>query len=98
MEAWQDAELPVETLNQLTVEQLQALRHDLHVLDVRDQGEWEEGHIKDATHVPYYFIEQHLSDGQGRHALRPYEDRPLAVICGSGERSMVACSILLRHG
>lgn len=98
MAAWLEAELPVQTTNQLTVEQLHALRHDLHVLDVRDPGEWEEGHIKGALHVPYYFIEDRLEDEEGRNELRPYEDAPLAVICGSGQRSMIACSILQRHG
>jgi glyoxylase-like metal-dependent hydrolase (beta-lactamase superfamily II)/rhodanese-related sulfurtransferase len=98
MAAWQEAKLPVETLNQLTVEQLQALRQNLYVLDVRDKSEWEEGHIKEATHVPYYFIEQHLSDARGRDELHSYRERPLAVICGSGQRSMIACSILQRHG
>ncbi len=101
MDAWQQEHLPVETLDQLTVEQLQAgltAQQTLSVLDVRDPSEWDEGHIEGATHVPYYSIEQRLSDEQGRKALRPDENGALAVICGSGQRSMIACSILQRHG
>jgi hydroxyacylglutathione hydrolase len=98
MDAWLEAELPVEAIDQLTVEQLHSRRHDLRVLDVRDQGEWDEGHITGALHVPYYFIDGHLKDGQGHNELHPYENAPLAVICGSGQRSMIACSILQRHG
>lgn len=90
MIAWQEAELPVQQLRQITVEGLHSLRHDLKVLDVRDQNEWDEGHIKGATHMPYYFIEQHAQE------LDPTQ--PMAVICGSGQRSSIACSILLGRG
>ena len=94
--SWQEADLPVQTLNALSVEQLHVLQHDLHVLDVRDQSEWDEGHIKGAQHLPYYFIEQRLQEQSA--ALEHYIDQPLAVICGSGQRSAIACSILQRHG
>jgi rhodanese-related sulfurtransferase len=95
MAAWQEADLAIQTLNAMSVEQLHALRHDLRVLDVRDQGEWDEGHIKGAQHLPYYFIEQRLQERPGE--LQHYIDQPLAVICGSGQRSAIACSILQRH-
>ncbi len=90
MQAWQEADLPLQQLDQLTVETLHASIHNLKILDVRDQSEWNEGHIHAARHIPYYFVEQ-------RHAELAIS-RPLAVICGSGQRSAVACSILQRHG
>ena len=96
MAAWQEADLPVQTLNAMSVEQLHALRHDLHILDVRDQSEWDEGHIKGAQHLPYYFIEQRLQEQPAE--LEYYIDQPLAIICGSGQRSAIACSILQKHG
>ena len=89
MEAWREAELPLQALNQITVDDLHALRHDLKVLDVRDQNEWDEGHIKGAVNIPYYHIEQRLQE------LNPAQ--PLAVICGSGQRSTIASSLLQRH-
>lgn len=95
MASWQEADKTIQTLNAMTVEQLHALRHDLHILDVRDQNEWDEGHIKGAQHLPYYFIEQRLQEQPA--ALTRYIDQPLAVICGSGQRSAIACSILQRH-
>ena len=94
--AWREAELPVQQLRQLTVEELHAMHSDLAVLDVRDSSEWDEGHIKGALHIPYYFIEQHLQDEHNE--LDSYQIRPLAVICGSGQRSAIACSVLQRHG
>ena len=90
MSAWQEAGLPVQQLGQLEVEALHSLHHQVQVLDVRDQGEWDEGHIKGAIHIPYYFVEQRL---QG---LDP--TRSMAVLCASGQRSTIACSILQRHG
>ncbi len=90
MEAWREAELPLQSLEQITVGDLHALQHDLQVLDVRDPNEWQEWHIKDAIHIPYYDIEQHLQ------ALNPAQ--PMAVVCGSGQRSTIACSLLQRHG
>ena len=90
MEAWREAELPLQSLGQITVGDLYTLRPDLQVLDVRDPNEWQEGHIKGATHIPYYEIEQRLQ------MLNPAQ--PMAVLCASGQRSTIACSLLQRHG
>jgi len=89
MAAWQEADLPVQQLSQITVEALHSMRHDLKILDVRDQGEWEEGHIKGAIHIPYYFLEQRLQELDNT--------QPIALLCASGQRSSIACSLLQRH-
>ena len=90
MQAWRAAGLPIQTLEQLSVDQLSQRLPHLSVLDVRDPGEWEAGHVAGAVHMPFYTIEQHL-DGLDA-------SQPLAVICGSGQRSAVAAAILQRHG
>jgi len=90
MEAWREAGLPLQTLDQITVNDLYALRPDLQVLDTRDRNEWNEGHIQGAVSIPYYEIEQRLPELKA--------DQPLAVICGSGQRSTTASSLLQRHG
>jgi hydroxyacylglutathione hydrolase len=59
------------------------------VLDVRTPGEWEAGHIEDAVHIP-------LAELNAR--LHELPDAPLAVMCGSGYRSAIAASLLLRNG
>ena len=53
------------------------------------ESEYAEGHIPGARHIPYYFVEQRL------HELDPAQ--PLAVLCGSGQRSTLACALLQRH-
>jgi glyoxylase-like metal-dependent hydrolase (beta-lactamase superfamily II)/rhodanese-related sulfurtransferase len=63
---------------------------DLQILDVREQDEWERGHIPDSIHVPYHDI----------HAMPDAIDpqRPVAAICASGQRSAVAASLVARFG
>lgn len=90
MQAWQDDGLPVQHLEPITVDELHEQRNTFTVLDVRDQEEWDEGHIAGALHIPYYLLEQRLQELDGR--------QPLAVTCASGQRSTLACSILQRHG
>jgi hydroxyacylglutathione hydrolase len=89
MVTWQEAGLLIQQVSQLSVEEL-ASRRALTILDVRDQGEWDEGHIKGAIHLPYYTVEQRV------HTLD--RTRPLAVICASGQRSMIASALLQRQG
>ncbi|MDQ6661717.1 MAG: rhodanese-like domain-containing protein [Chloroflexota bacterium] len=90
MRVWQEAGLPVQHLAQITVEDLHSLRSTFTVLDVRDQGEWDEGHIAGAVHIPYYFVEKRKDELDST--------RPLAVLCASGQRSTLACSLLQRDG
>ncbi|HLI09551.1 MAG TPA: MBL fold metallo-hydrolase [Ktedonobacteraceae bacterium] len=95
MAAWQEAGFPVQELAQMPVEYLHALLQagnngHLLVLDVRDRGEWNEGHIAEAKHLPYYFIEERVQE------LDPAQKT--AVLCASGQRSTIACSLLQRHG
>ena len=63
---------------------------DVQVLDVREQAEWDEGHIPDSVFVPYHDIRSVPEELDAR--------RPIAVICSSGQRSGMAASLLLRHG
>lgn len=59
------------------------------VLDVRTVGEWEAGHIEGALHIPIAELNSRLAE---------VPEGPLAVLCGSGYRSAIACSLLLRNG
>jgi glyoxylase-like metal-dependent hydrolase (beta-lactamase superfamily II)/rhodanese-related sulfurtransferase len=64
----------------------------LQVLDVREDSEWEAGHLAYAHHMNF----KQLGDRLSELALKPSD--PIAVICQSGARSMISCSILLHHG
>jgi hydroxyacylglutathione hydrolase len=93
MKAWRTSGRELEILTQWTVHDLQCAVDDdpdLLVLDVRQPGEWAKGHIAGAMHI---------SGGEmpERHDEVP-DDRPVAVICGSGYRSSVIASLLQHHG
>ncbi len=60
------------------------------ILDVRERGEYEAGHIRGAVNVP-------LSELRDRLGELP-KDRPLYLHCRSGQRSYYACRILAARG
>jgi rhodanese-related sulfurtransferase len=90
MAAWQAAALPLQALAQIRATQLAEQLDLVTVLDVRDESEWQQGHIENALHIPFYELEARLST---LDTTCPY-----AVICAGGQRSALACSLLLRHG
>ena len=94
MTSWREETMPVERVDRLTVEELhdrwEQDRDAIQVLDVRERPEWERGHIPGSIHRPYHDIRE-LPDG-----LDP--ERPVAAICGSGQRSAVGASLLKRLG
>ena len=60
------------------------------LLDVREVGEWIAGRAAPAIHIP-------LGQLAGRAGELP-RDRPIFLICATGNRSRVAAAILLRDG
>lgn len=91
--AWDREGLPLQSIEQISVEELS---HRLSggqvdmVLDVRRLPEWNSGHIPSARHAPL----NHLTDetaGLDRSAR-------VAVICAGGFRSAIAASILEQQG
>ena len=60
------------------------------VLDVRTEQEWQRGHIEGAHHIHGGLLEDRLGEVP--------EDRPVAVVCGSGYRASIAASFLKRAG
>lgn len=61
-------------------------------VDVREDKEYNEGHILNALHIPYGLIEKRLAE------LDPYRNQPLIVYCRSGQRSAQASSVLRKQG
>lgn len=67
-------------------------RKDALVIDVRDTGEYEAGHIAGARHVPEKQLAERLRE------LEKFKDRPLIVVCRSGMRSGAAVKVLRDNG
>jgi rhodanese-related sulfurtransferase/glyoxylase-like metal-dependent hydrolase (beta-lactamase superfamily II) len=91
--AWSRAARPVESFDVVPARELAELlarRPEVQVLDVRDDDEWQDGHIPGAVHVPYHDV--------GRSDA-PFDlDRPVAVICSTGRRSATAAGLVRRQG
>ncbi len=92
VKAWKVSGLPVATIAQIDVSDLDARVRsgEMQVLDVRREGEWDAGHIEHANWWPL-----------DNFKVSPPEidrDTPLAVHCKGGYRSMIASSLLQRAG
>ena len=65
---------------------------DAVVLDVQDNGEYKQGHISEARHIPASSLKDHLGE------LQKLRSRPIIVYCRSGNRSSGACADLKKNG
>jgi hydroxyacylglutathione hydrolase len=90
MTSWREERRPVERIERITIPELRERAEELQILDVRELDEWQGGHIPGSVHMPYHDIHA-LPDG-----IDP--ERPVAVICSSGQRAAPAASLLRRHG
>jgi len=62
------------------------------ILDVRENKEFETGHIADSVHIPMSEVKNRLSE------LDKYKDSQVVVSCRSGQRSSRTCSLLKKNG
>ncbi|HXF86058.1 MAG TPA: MBL fold metallo-hydrolase [Anaerolineales bacterium] len=89
IEAWA-REYPVETIPSITAKELRERLNEVMLIDVRMKSEWEGGHIPTAIH---------FEGGRTAWEELPFpHDKPLAIQCASGNRSMSVISVLKRRG
>ncbi len=67
-------------------------REDAMLLDVRETGEWSNGHIPHARHITLGQLQNRLSE------IEKFKSRPIIVYCASGNRSATACGKLKAAG
>jgi molybdopterin/thiamine biosynthesis adenylyltransferase/rhodanese-related sulfurtransferase len=80
---------PLETDNLRTTSRAE----DAPVLiDVREESEWEQGHLPGAVHISKSYVEQHVE------AAVPDRDRPVILYCAGGVRSLFAGQTLQALG
>ncbi len=93
MTAWRSEGRDVERIELVDVDELVAQLDGPDpplVLDVRDEDEFERGHIPDSAHIPYADLLERLGELP--------RDRAVATVCSGGKRSGLAASILQREG
>lgn len=88
--AWRTAARPLETAPQISVHELHDRLDEFHVLDVRQPGEWTEGHIPGAQFITGAELPERFDEVPS--------DRAVAVVCGSGYRSSASGSFLRHKG
>lgn len=73
-------------------EAVKLINHDdALVIDVREEKEYNEGHVTDSRHIP-------LSKLKGKiEELESYKGKPILALCRSGSRSGVACGMLRKE-
>jgi hydroxyacylglutathione hydrolase len=93
LSTWQDADLAVQTVDQLSVEAAASriASGEARIIDVRNDTEWDEGHIPGAEHVTVERLTRGDTNGLDRA-------QPLITTCAAGYRSSLAASLLKRTG
>jgi rhodanese-related sulfurtransferase len=92
--AWRAAKLGVETPSAIDVTTLaeRLKNEDVVLLDVRDDDEWEAGHVEGSILAPYRKLREGVTE-----EVRS-TDKPIAVACSGGIRSALGASLLKRAG
>ena len=67
-------------------------KNDIIILDVREQYEYDEGHIPNAILIPYTEIESKAE------SMLPDKSKEILVYCRSGRRSKIAAESLVKLG
>lgn len=67
-------------------------KEDAIVLDVRDRGEYLDGHIVDAVNIPYASLESRVDE------LAKHRDKPVVIACKMGQHSGAAGTLLQKNG
>jgi hydroxyacylglutathione hydrolase len=94
-EAWRNAGEIIDIIIEVDADELAMdipFDDNLTVLDVRNENEFAEGHVKDAMSLPL----GNMTDPA--QIARLEENQNIYVHCGGGYRSMIASSLLKRQG
>ncbi len=92
IDRWREAGGAIGTVAQVDARTLADAQRTgtVAVLDVRDESEWDEGHLAEAIHLPLATLASRLGDIP--------RGRPIVVHCQAGSRSAIAASLLTASG
>ena len=88
---WQGASRGLKKLSPMDATQL-INREDAVVLDVRSDGEFNQGHIVNAVNIPQKSLDDQLSK------LEKYRDRPIITACRNGQTALGVGNRLRKNG
>jgi len=67
-------------------------RENAIFLDIREDGEYRNGHIPEAVHIPLKQLPERIPE------LNKFKTGPVIAYCRSGTRTTTAASLLKKHG
>lgn len=94
-EAWQESGRPIDMIIDIEADELiMDIPHDpnMQVVDVRNETEFASGHLENALNLPVQDMSNIVELAQFE------EDQQLYIHCAGGYRSVIASSLLKRHG
>ncbi len=62
------------------------------MLDVREEGEFKDGHVINSVHIPLGVLESRLKE------IEAHKEKPVIVYCRTGQRAAKAGTVLQRQG
>jgi len=72
---------------------LQLINHkEASILDVREPDEFKSGHLLNAKSIPLGKLRDRIGE------LERHREKPIVVVCRSGQRSATACALLGKEG
>jgi hydroxyacylglutathione hydrolase len=92
VDEWRASGRALGTVAQITTRELasRVAAGTVAVIDVRNRGEWNAGHLAGAAHIPLGELAERIPEVP--------LDRPVVVHCQGGGRSAIAASLLKAHG
>lgn len=92
IDKWTSAGKELETLSQISVEELDKIMNDgsLQIIDVRGKTEYDKERIPDAANIPAGYILDRMNEID--------KSKNIIVHCASGDRSSIALSLLQSAG
>jgi len=79
-------------IREVTPQEVDALPDGTAVVDVREDSEWDQGHLPNAVHISKSYVEQQIE------AAVPDRDAPVVLYCAGGVRSLFAAQTLEQLG
>ena len=90
-ETWKKAGKEIDTIESISASSLkERLNSNNQIVDVRKPSEYSSEHVEGATSFPLDYINNHLNDLDN--------EKEHLIHCKSGYRSVIAASILKKHG
>ena len=92
VEAWRSSKGQLQTIPTLTLPEVSTQLGGDHavVVDVRSEGEWEDGHVPGSLNLPVGSLDERAGEIP--------RDRPVIVHCQTGARAAIAASLLRARG